>query len=261
MAIPLRLLLIADSEDDAALVVRALTFSGYDVMAERVETGAALVEALEKQRWDLAIADYSMPRFSGTAALELLRERDPDMPFIFVSGTIGDDAAVAAIKTGAQDYIMKGNLKRLIPAVDRELRETSIRRQRKLAEQRLAHSPITTPSPICRIGAALRSPAAIRARRPPQRPPAHAAGPGSRSVQGHQRHLGQPGRRSSAPAGGIAAARHAARGRSGRPVAKNSLTGARWRFDWAVRAFRAHLISLHFLPASDLTATQAAARA
>jgi diguanylate cyclase (GGDEF)-like protein len=139
MAIPLRLLLIVDSEDDAALVVRALTFSGYDVMAERVETGAALVEALEKQRWDLAIADYSMPRFSGTAALELLRERDPDMPFIFVSDTTGDDAAVTAIKAGAQDYIMRGNLKRLIPAVERELRETSARRQRKLAEQRLAH--------------------------------------------------------------------------------------------------------------------------
>jgi diguanylate cyclase (GGDEF)-like protein len=139
MAIPLRLLLIADSEDDAALVVRALTFSGYDVMAERVETGAALVEALEKQEWDLAIADHAMPRFSGTAALELLREHDPDMPFIFVSDTMDDDAAVAAIKTGAQDYVMKGNLKRLIPAIDRELRETAIRRQRKLAEQRLAH--------------------------------------------------------------------------------------------------------------------------
>jgi diguanylate cyclase (GGDEF)-like protein len=139
MAILLRLLLIEDSEDDAALVVRALTFSGYEVMAERVETGAALVEALEKQSWDLAIADYSMPRFSGTAALELLRERDPDMPFIFVSGTIDDDAAVAAIKTGAQDYILKGNLKRLIPAVDRELRETGVRRQRNLEERRLAH--------------------------------------------------------------------------------------------------------------------------
>jgi diguanylate cyclase (GGDEF)-like protein len=139
MAIPLRLLLIVDSEDDAALVVRALTFSGYDVMAARVETGAALVEALEKQSWDLAIADYSMPRFSGTAALELLRERDPDIPFIFVSGTTGDDSAVTAIKAGAQDYIMKGNLKRLIPAVERELRETSARRQRKLAQQRLAH--------------------------------------------------------------------------------------------------------------------------
>jgi diguanylate cyclase (GGDEF)-like protein len=139
MAIPLRLLLIEDSEDDAALVVQALTFSGYDVMAERVDTGAALVEALQRQRWDLAIADYAMPRFSGTAALELLREHDPDMPFIFVSGTTGDDSAVVAIKTGAQDYIMKGNLKRLIPAVDRELRESGVRRQRKLAAQRLAH--------------------------------------------------------------------------------------------------------------------------
>src|SRR3977135_1566794 len=124
MAIPLRLLLIEDSEDDAALVVRALTFSGYHVVVERVETGAALVAALEKQSWDLAIADYAMPRFSGTAALELLRERDPDMPFIFVSGTIGDDAAVAALKTGAQDYIIKGNLKRLLPAAHPRTRGT-----------------------------------------------------------------------------------------------------------------------------------------
>ena len=139
MGIPLRLLLIDDSEDDAALVVRALTFSGYDVVCERVETGEALVAALAKQPWDLAIADHTMPRFSGTVALELLRERDPDMPFIFVSGTIGEGAAVAAIKTGAQDYIKKGHLERLIPAVDRELRETGARRERKLAEQRLAH--------------------------------------------------------------------------------------------------------------------------
>ncbi|MEO8259524.1 MAG: EAL domain-containing protein [Acidobacteriota bacterium] len=139
MAIPLRLLLIEDSEDDAALVVGALTFSGYDVVAERVETGTALVAALDGQTWDLAIASWSMLRFSGTAALELLRERYPDMPFIFVSRTIDDDAAVAAIKAGAQDYIVKGNLKRLIPAIDRELRESSIRRQRELAEQRLTH--------------------------------------------------------------------------------------------------------------------------
>jgi diguanylate cyclase (GGDEF)-like protein len=139
MGIALRLLLIEDSEDDAMLVVGALTFSGYDVVYERVETGEALVAALARQPWDLAIADHAMPRFSGTAALELLRERDPDMPFIFVSGTIGEDAAMEAIKAGAQDYIKKGHLKRLIPAIDRELRETGARRERKLAEQRLAH--------------------------------------------------------------------------------------------------------------------------
>ena len=139
MTMHLRLLLIEDSEDDAALVVRALTLCGYAVTAERVETRETLAAALDRQAWDLVIADYTMPRFSGTAALELLRERDPDMPFIFVSGTIGEDAAVAAMKTGAHDYIMKGNLKRLIPAIDRELRDARVRRERKGAEQRLAH--------------------------------------------------------------------------------------------------------------------------
>jgi diguanylate cyclase (GGDEF)-like protein len=135
----LRLLLIEDSEDDAALVVRALTRCGYAVTSERVETRETLAAALDRQAWDLVIADYTMPRFSGLAALELLREHDPDIPFIFVSGTIGEDAAVAAMKTGAHDYIMKGNLKRLIPAIDRELRDARIRRERKGAERRLAH--------------------------------------------------------------------------------------------------------------------------
>ena len=139
MTMHLRLLLIEDSEDDAALVVRALTAVGYVVMAERVETPETLEAALDRQAWDLVIADYTMPRFSGLAALELLRKRDLDVPFIFVSGTIGEDAAVAAMKTGAHDYIMKGNLKRLIPAIDRELRDARVRRERKGAEQRLAH--------------------------------------------------------------------------------------------------------------------------
>jgi diguanylate cyclase (GGDEF)-like protein len=135
----LRLLLIEDSEDDAALVVRTLTRGGYDVMFERVETAQALQRALAARSWDLAIADYTMPHFSGTAALGLLRAIDADLPFIFVSGTIGEDAAVVAMKTGAHDYIMKGQLKRLVPAVDRELREAAVRRDRRRVEQRLQH--------------------------------------------------------------------------------------------------------------------------
>jgi len=135
---PLRVLLIEDSEDDAALVVRALIRGGYDVTSARVDTPESLVRALE-QPWDLTIADYTMPRFSGTAALHLIRDRDFDMPFIFVSGTIGEDAAVDAMKVGAHDYIMKGNIKRLLPAVERELRDAAVRRERRRAEQRLAH--------------------------------------------------------------------------------------------------------------------------
>lgn len=136
---PLQLLLIEDSEDDAALVLRELSRSGFAVAPERVETPEALTAALERQHWDVAIADYTMPRFNGTAALTLVRKYDSEMPFIFVSGTIGDDAAVTAMRTGAHDYIMKGNLKRLAPAVERELRDAVGRRAQKRAEARLAH--------------------------------------------------------------------------------------------------------------------------
>jgi diguanylate cyclase (GGDEF)-like protein len=139
MTNPLRVLLVEDSEDDAALVVRELTRGGYDVTYSRVDTAEALIAALEDARWDLATGDFSMPQFSGTAALTIVRQFDPEMPFIFVSGTIGEDAAVAAMRSGAQDYIMKGSLKRLVPAVERELREVAIRRSRKKAEERLAH--------------------------------------------------------------------------------------------------------------------------
>ncbi|HEX2344534.1 MAG TPA: EAL domain-containing protein [Vicinamibacterales bacterium] len=135
----LRLLLIEDSEDDAALLVRELARAGYDVTSERVDTPEGLAAALERQRWDIAIADYTMPRFSGTAALTLLRKHDAEMPFIFVSGTIGEDVAVGAMRTGAHDYIMKGSLKRLVPAVERELREAESRFSRKRAEARLVH--------------------------------------------------------------------------------------------------------------------------
>jgi DNA-binding NtrC family response regulator len=141
----LRILLIEDSVDDAALVVCELTRGGYDVICERVDTPAAVIAALDRQVWDLAIASYTMPAFAGAAAIDLLRQRDADLPFIFVSGTIGEDAAVAAMRTGAHDYIMKARLTRLLPAVERELRDAGVRRERRrvdrLAEPRAPARP------------------------------------------------------------------------------------------------------------------------
>jgi diguanylate cyclase (GGDEF)-like protein len=138
--VPLKVLVIEDNEDDAALVVRTLTRAGYDVTSTRVDTAEQLRRALRRKgRWDIAIADYTMPAFSGTKALAIIREHGIDLPFIFVSGTIGEDVAVAAMKQGAHDYIIKGNLARLAPAVERELREAAVRRERTRANERVAH--------------------------------------------------------------------------------------------------------------------------
>ena len=137
MSASLRVLIVEDSEDDTALVVRELRRGGYDVTYERVDSPAALDEAVGKMEWDVVICDYSMPHFSGTDALRLLREKGSEVPFIFLSGTIGEETAVTALKQGAQDYLMKDNMKRLIPAIQRELREKEERRQRKDLEQRV----------------------------------------------------------------------------------------------------------------------------
>jgi diguanylate cyclase (GGDEF)-like protein len=135
----LRILLIDDSEHDATVVVRALTAAGFKVQYHRVWTAEALAAALDGEAWDLAIADYGLRGFSGIAALRLLRQQGADMPFIFVSGTPGEDAAVDAMKAGAHDYMRKGALKRLIPAVKHELREAATRRERRRLEQRVAY--------------------------------------------------------------------------------------------------------------------------
>lgn len=132
---PLRLLQVEDTEDDATLVSLALTRAGFDVYARRVDTAAALRHELDTEEWDLVIADYTMAGFGGTKALHIVRERRADVPFIFVSAATGEDNAVAAMRTGAHDYIMKGNLARLAPAVDRELREAAIRREHQPANQ------------------------------------------------------------------------------------------------------------------------------
>jgi len=134
----LRLLLIEDSENDAQLLVRELKRAGYDVRYERVDTAETLNAALDRQMWDLAIGDYSMPRFSGMAALRMIQERGLDLPFISVSGTITEEMAVAAMRAGAKDYVTKGQLQRLIPAIERELRESEARAALRDAEASFA---------------------------------------------------------------------------------------------------------------------------
>ena len=134
MSKPFRVLIVEDSEDDALLLLRELRRGGFEPEFQRVETAAAMTTALTDGEWDLVISDYSMPYVSGIAALEVLKKSGLDIPFIVVSGTIGEDLAVAAMKAGAHDYIMKGNLQRLIPSIERELREAESRRQRTHAE-------------------------------------------------------------------------------------------------------------------------------
>src|ERR687894_32436 len=138
MGEPLRLLLVEDSEDDATLLLRELRRGGYDPLCERVDTAGDMEAALDERTWDLVIADHSMPAFSSSAALELLRGKGfVDVPFIIVSGQIGEDAAVEAMRAGAHDYIMKNNLARLNTAIERELREAESRRERRRAEEAL----------------------------------------------------------------------------------------------------------------------------
>src|SRR5678815_3526966 len=110
---------------------------GYDLTSERVDTPESMRAALDRQSWDMVISDYVMPRFSGFAALRILQEKQLDLPFIIVSGHIGEETAVAAMKAGAHDYLMKDRLARLVPAVERELREADIRRARKQSEESL----------------------------------------------------------------------------------------------------------------------------
>ncbi|BAY47140.1 two-component hybrid sensor and regulator [Scytonema sp. HK-05] len=136
----LRVLIVEDSEDDTLLVLRELRRGGYTVDYVRVDTPAAMQAVLDQQSWDIVIADYNMPAFSAPEALKLLQSRKLDLPFIIVSGTIGEEIAVAAMKAGAHDYLIKGNLARLVPAVERELREAQERHKRHSAERALQES-------------------------------------------------------------------------------------------------------------------------
>ena len=134
MKTKLHLLIVEDSPEDAALIRRELERAGCAAACERVETEAALRQALAQSAWDAVLCDYTLPQFSGKMALQIVRETDADLPFIYVSGTIGEDVAVEAMKSGAQDYVLKNNLKRLAPAVERELREAQVRREKRILE-------------------------------------------------------------------------------------------------------------------------------
>ena len=124
----LRVLLIEDSEDDAALVLRQLRQGGYEPIHQRVQTANDVTRALASQEWDIVISDYAMPQFSGLDALTIVRRENPELPFILVSGTIGEETAVTALKMGANDYLMKQALARLAPSVRKEIHETKARR-------------------------------------------------------------------------------------------------------------------------------------
>ena len=132
----LRILILDDSPEDAALIVRQLE-PEFSTSYERVETAESLAEALDKGGWDLVVSDYLMPRISGLAALQLLQQRQLDIPFIMISGQRGEDIAVEAMRAGAHDYLLKGDLSRLVPAIKRELSEAAVRRERFLAEDAL----------------------------------------------------------------------------------------------------------------------------
>jgi PAS domain S-box-containing protein len=133
---PLRVLIVEDSADDAELLIRELARS-YAVTSWRVQTGEALSAALDAATWDLVISDHSLPQFSAAQALDVIRSRDHNLPFIIVSGTIDEDAAVAAMRAGANDYFSKDKLARLLPAVQRELAEADARVERQRFETRL----------------------------------------------------------------------------------------------------------------------------
>jgi signal transduction histidine kinase len=140
MSQPLNTLIVEDSADDLLFVVRSLKQGGYAVNYQRVDTEAGFNAALAEGGWDLIIADYNLPQFSALKALHLLHESGRDLPFIIVSGAIGEEVAVAAMKLGAHDYLLKSSLARLAPAVARELREAQVRRERRAAAEDLLES-------------------------------------------------------------------------------------------------------------------------
>jgi PAS domain S-box-containing protein len=139
---PLRLLLVEDSETDEALILMHLARGGYDPRVSRVETAADFENALATSTWDLVIADYNLPSFSGFEALEIYQRSGIDQPFLLISGTVGEDVAVQAMRGGARDYLLKDQLTRLAPAVSRELREARLRADRRAAEAALKDSEL-----------------------------------------------------------------------------------------------------------------------
>ena len=136
----LRVLNLEDSERDSLLLHRHIERAGYSVLMERVDTAHGFRAALNREVWDVILSDYTIPQFGALPALAILKEYSNDIPFIILSGNVGEEIAVEAMRSGAHDYLMKGNLTRLIPAIEREIEEASNRRARRQAEMELLAS-------------------------------------------------------------------------------------------------------------------------
>ena len=136
----LRILILEDLPEDAELIERELRKGGIKFSSKRVDTKKAFLKELIEFEPDFILADYKLPSFDGLSALGIVLEKCPDVPFIFVSGTIGEELAIETLKTGATDYVLKNRLSRLVPAVNRALREVEERNKRKRAEQELKES-------------------------------------------------------------------------------------------------------------------------
>ncbi len=137
---PLNVLIVEDSEEDTDLIVLELKRGGYDPRYRRVDDAEAMHRALDEREWDVVLSDFSMPHFTISEALGMVQQRGFDLPFVIVSATIGEEAAVEAMKAGAHDYVLKHRLSRLVPAVKRELRESAVRRERRHLEEQLRHA-------------------------------------------------------------------------------------------------------------------------
>ena len=150
MSVTLRLLLVEDSEADAELLARELKRAGFAVEFARVQTASQVERALDRGPWDIIVGDNSMPGFSGTEALEIVRKRGLDIPFIFVSGTMGEDVAASALEAGAGDALAKGDLRRLVPVIRRELREAAERRTQRETETalRASYAALVEQAPV-----------------------------------------------------------------------------------------------------------------
>ena len=135
MSKPLRVLNIEDSIEDSLRLTTELLRGDYDLEYKRVETPEAMREALEQNKWDIVLSDYSMPNFTGLDALEIFKQSGLDLPFIIISGAIGEETAVTVLKAGAHDFIGKGNLARLLPAIERELKDAEVRREHRQAQE------------------------------------------------------------------------------------------------------------------------------
>src|SRR4051812_19830376 len=138
---PLKVLIVEDSEEDADLIVLELKRGGFEPVYRRVDNADDMAEALHERDWELVLSDFSMPRFSVTEALNMVQARGLDIPFVIVSATIGEEAAVEAMKAGAHDYILKHRLGRLVPAINPELRESAVRTDRRNPGEQLRRAP------------------------------------------------------------------------------------------------------------------------